>query len=99
VSRWLLGGIAATSGATLLYVVKTIRQSRRSGSLETVPSLIGELGTVASDLAPRGLVRLSTGTWTAVSEDGNLIPQGESVRVTQVDGLILTVSRQEDTNT
>ena len=99
VSRWLLGGIAVTSGATLFYVVRTIRQSRRAGSLETVPPLIGALGTVSSDLAPRGLVRLGTGTWTAVSEDGNVISQGESVMVTQVDGLILTVSRQEDTNT
>ena len=99
VSRWLLGGIAVTSGATLFYVVRTIRQSRRAGSLETVPSLIGALGTVSSDLAPRGLIRLSIGTWTAVSEDGNVISQGESVMVTQVDGLILTVSRQENTNT
>ena len=62
-------------------------------------SLIGALGTVSSDLAPRGLIRLNTGTWTAVSEDGNVISKGESVMVTQVDGLILTVSRQEDTNT
>ena len=57
------------------------------------------MGRVTSELAPRGLVRLGSENWTAVSEDGNVIAEGEPVRVTQVDGLILTVSRQEDTNT
>ena len=99
VSLWLIGGMAVTFAFALLYVVRTIQQSRRSGSLATVPSLIGAVGTVSSDLAPRGLVRLGSGTWTAVSEDGNVISEGESVRVIQVDGLILTVSRQEDANT
>ncbi|MCI0880181.1 MAG: nodulation protein NfeD [Chloroflexi bacterium] len=99
VSLWLIGGMAVTFAFALLYVVRTIHQSRRSGSLVTVPSLIGAVGTVSSDLAPRGLVRFGSGTWTAVSEDGNVISEGESVRVIQVEGLILTVSRQEDTNT
>ena len=99
VSLWLLGGLTAVFGAALVYVVRTIRQSRKAGSLDTVSSLIGTLGTVASDLAPQGLVRVGSETWTAVSEDGNVIAGGEPVRVTQVNGLILTVSRQEDTKT
>ena len=37
-------------------------------------------------------------TWTAVSQDGTVIPQGESVIVTRVDGLILIVSTPDDTN-
>ena len=97
VSPWLLGSIAGVLGLTLLYVVRTIWQSRRAGPLETAPSVVGALGTVSSDLAPRGLVRLSSGIWTAVSEDGNVISTGESVRVTQVDGLTVTVTRQEET--
>jgi membrane protein implicated in regulation of membrane protease activity len=60
--------------------------------------LLGSAGIVASDLAPRGLVRLGDETWTAVSQDGTVIPQGEPVKVIKVDGLILTVSPPDDTN-
>jgi len=49
-------------------------------------------------LAPRGRVRFGDETWTAVSQDGTVFPQGEPVMVTKVDGLILTVSTPDDTN-
>ena len=99
VNLYLVGGIAGALALTLLYVVRTIYQSRRAIPQPAGPTLVGQMGRVTSELAPRGLVRLDSENWTAVSEDGNVIAEGEPVRVTQVDGLILTVSRQEDTNT
>ncbi len=98
VNLWLLGGMAAILGLVLLYVVRTIYRSRMATPESTGPALLGASGVVAIDLAPRGRVRFGDETWTAVSQDGTVIPQGESVMVTKVDGLILTVSTPYDTN-
>ena len=98
VSRWLLAGFALVFAFTALYVGRTVYQSRRAGSEPTGPEMVGATGTVTGELAPRGVIRIGSETWTAVSEDGNLIGVGEAVRVIQVEGLILTVSRQNDTD-
>ena len=99
VSRWLLGGTGAVLGGVMGYVVLVAYQSRKAGRQADQPSLLGEVGTVTAELAPRGIVQVGNETWTAASEDGNIIAVGEPVRVTKVDGLILTVSRQEDAHT
>jgi len=96
VNLWLLGGMAAILGLALLYVVRTIYRSRMATPESTGPALLGASGVVAIDLAPRGRVRFGDETWTAVSQDGTVVPQGESVMVTKVDGLILTVSTPDD---
>ena len=98
VNLWLIGGMAATLALALLFVVKSIHSSRTATLESAGLVLLGESGIVASDLAPRGLVRLGEETWTAVSQDGTVIPQGEPVEVVKVDGLILTVSPPDDTN-
>ena len=95
---WLLGGMAAILGLVLLYVVRTIYRSRMATPESTGPALLGASGVVAIDLAPRGRVRFGDETWTAVSQDGTVVHQGEPVMVTKVDGLILTVSTPDDTN-
>lgn len=96
VSLWLVGSFAGALALALLYVVRSIFQSRREGGAATVPALVGATGTVISGLAPRGVVRVGSEIWTAVSQDGTVIPVGETVRILGVDGLILTVGRQVD---
>ena len=98
VSLWLIGAMAATFALALLFVVKTIYQSRRAIPQVAATTLVGATGAAISDLAPRGLVRLGDQTWTAISGDGTVIAQGEPVRVIEMNGLILTVSRLEETN-
>ena len=95
VSRWLVGGIAAAFALSLLYLTQVIYQSRRQGNEPLRPSLVGMSGTVTGELTPRGVVQVGSETWTAVSLDGNVISVGEPVRVSKVEGLIVTVSRQE----
>ena len=96
VSLWVLGSIAGALSLTLLYVVRSIYQSRRAGEAPSRPSLEGMTGTVTGELAPRGVIQVGNETWTAISEDGNVIEVGEPVNISKVDGLILTVSRQEE---
>jgi len=88
-----VAGSAGALGLGLLYLARTIYQSRKAVLQPDQPTLVGEMGTVTLELAPRGLVRVGSQNWTAVSEDGNVISVGESVRVTGVDGLVMTVSR------
>ena len=95
VSRWLVGGIAAAFALSLFYLTQVIYQSRRQGNEPLRPSLVGMSGTVTGELTPRGVVQVGSETWTAVSLDGNVINVGESVKVSKVYGLIVTVSRQE----
>ena len=98
VSRWLLGGFAVVFAFTALYVGRTVYQSRKAGLEPTGPAVVGATGTVTRELTPRGVVHVGSETWTAVSEDGNVIGVGEAVRVTQVNDLILTVSRADGTD-
>ena len=99
VSPWLLGSVAGALALTLLYVVRVIYQSRRAGKKPLRASLVGMSGTVTGELAPRGVIRVGSETWTAVSQDGNVIGVGEQVKVSKVDGLIVTVSRQDQEET
>ena len=95
VNRWLVGGVSGALGLTLGFTMLMIYQSRRGGRTPLVEELDGMKGTVTATLAPRGAVRVRNETWTAVSEDGNVINEGETVTVRKVDGLILTVARPE----
>ncbi|MYC36946.1 MAG: hypothetical protein F4X66_08535 [Chloroflexi bacterium] len=58
-------------------------------------SLIGKTGEVTRILAPRGVVRVASDTWTAISADGEPIEAGVEVMVIDVQGLVLTVARSE----
>ena len=75
----------------------TIVRSRREQSELGVAGLVGQLAEVVTDLAPRGTVRLENQLWTAVAEGSDHIAAGEKVEVVKVDGIILTVSRPEET--
>ena len=96
VSRWLISGTGGVVALTLAYVVGLAYQSRRQGPQEKALTLAGMQGTVTGELTPRGIVLVGNETWTAISEDDSVISIGEPVEVRSVDGLILTVFRQND---
>ena len=93
VSRWLLAGSASVLGAGGGYVAWEVYRSRRRTRKSERPSLIGQAGRVTGEMAPRGVVQVGSESWTADSQDGNVINIGEWVTVVGVDGLILTVAR------
>jgi len=96
VNRWLLASSGGVVGVALVYFVRAAYQSRKEGPPTKVSDLIGALGRVTGELAPRGIVLIGNKTWTAISEDANVIVTGEQVQVRSVNGLILTVSPQFD---
>ena len=96
VSRWLVSGTGGVIGLALVYVVGMAYQSRKQGPPEKASVLTGMRGRVTGELAPRGIVMVGNETWTAISEDDSVISVGEQVEVRSVDGLIVTVFRQND---
>ena len=98
VNRWLVGGTGAVSVLALVYFVRTTVQSRRAGLPAAASLIVGRIGTVTDTLHPRGVVRVTNETWTAVSQDGNVIQIGERILVNDVQGLVLTVSRSEQSD-
>ncbi len=96
VSRWLVSGTGGVVGLALAYVVGMAYQSRKQGPPEKASVLTGMRGRVTGELAPRGIVMVGNETWTAISEDDSVISVGEHVEVRSVDGLIVTVFRQND---
>jgi membrane protein implicated in regulation of membrane protease activity len=58
------------------------------------PTMLGASGTAASDLAPRGMVRIQNELWSATAEDGG-IRSGEPVVVVGEKRMKLTVRRRD----
>ena len=95
VSLWVLGSLAAFLAVSLGWLIWEIRESRKRRG-EDVSPLVGRNGRVTMELAPRGVVRVEGETWTAVSQDGTVVPVGDWVTVARVEGLTLTVSQRSD---
>ena len=86
-----LGVIALVAGAVLEVgeAVFWTRYLRRYRVRTGVEGLIGERAETIEPCEPRGRVRLRNEIWSAVCEQG--AGTGETVRVTAVDGLTVTV--------
>jgi membrane-bound serine protease (ClpP class) len=57
-------------------------------------AVVGREGVVVEDLDPEGIVRVAAEDWKATSSAGR-IPAGSRIRVTRLDGLVLTVEPVE----
>lgn len=87
--------VVATGVLTALFfglVVSKAVQAQRRPAAAGVETLVGRVGRVQTDLAPRGTVHVAGEVWTAETEDEPL-PAGSRVEVVQVDGLTLRVRR------
>ena len=98
VNPWLIAGTAAVMFAFLAFLIRGIVGSRRGGTTAptTAPSVVGEVGVATTALDPRGSVHVGGETWSAVSDSGEEIGEGEEVIVVDMEGLTLKVFRAED---
>ncbi len=92
VSPWVLLGVAALVAVFFGVVVSKLIAIRH---VPPVPhgaeAIVGREGVVlGAGLGPDGVVRVSSEEWRAVSGSGPL-PGGTQIRVTGLDGLVLTV--------
>jgi membrane-bound serine protease (ClpP class) len=94
VSKWLIIGMAAAAGAFFLFVVTSLLRIRRQPAVTGVNTLIGRHAVARSPLDPNGMVFVDGEYWSATLEEGS-VEEGEEVVVTAVEGLKLTVRKEE----
>ena len=92
VNRWLIAGIGIVMGGSVIYLAREAVKSRRDRNRGSTRSPVGETGVVTQALSPRGVVRVASDTWTAVSVDGARIEVGQEVWIISAEGLVLTVT-------
>ena len=93
VSLWVLIPMVAILVAGGSWIVLMMVKSRQTESDSPPETVIGQVGTAASDLAPRGMVQLTSEVWSAIADDDEVIKTGERVEVVGLEGLTLRVSK------
>ncbi len=96
VSMWVLVAIALTIAAIMTLLVRTSLSARRA-SQETdrqeIAAVLGAVAVAQTALEPTGTVNVMGEEWSAISEAGERIEAGDSVLVTETEGLTLHVKR------
>lgn len=96
VSIWaiaIVGAIICTFTA-MLYI--SVRQSKQTHYRSTTLTLVGDVGFTKTALQPRGTVQVGNEVWSALSDLGVTIAEGEEVIVSEVVGLTLKVIKKTD---
>ena len=94
VNRWLVISMAGTAGAFFLFVVTSIIRIRRQPAVTGLTTLIGRRAVARSSLDPDGMVFVDGEYWRATVEEGS-VEEGEELVITAIEGLKLTVKKQE----
>jgi membrane-bound serine protease (ClpP class) len=94
VSIWVALAIALTLALVIGGAMAKVWQVRRTRPQTGEEELVGSVGIVRRRLDPDGQVFVHGELWQAWTDDGPLDP-GDEVRVDQIDGLRLGVSRAE----
>ena len=97
VSLWTIGVTSAVVVGSMLLMYRTVMQSREARYPSASEALIGRTGVTATPLDPRGTIQVASERWSAVSDSGEPIPEGEEVIVLDVEGLTLKVFRAPKT--
>ena len=98
VNYFLLAGVGAGILAIMLFVAKDLARARKlaSQNLGTTDPVVGQVAIVTSALSPQGSVHVGGEDWTAVSDSGEPIAEGEQVIVSEAEGLTLKVFKPQD---
>ena len=92
VSPWLLAAVAAVMASFFGFVVAKVLKMRDLPPVQGLGAIVGHDGlAIGSGVDERGgIVRVNSEEWRAIAP-GGLIPGGDEIRVTGLDGLVLTV--------
>ena len=88
----VVGALGVLGGLYVRWVLGPMRMKRHMTGSESLP---GTLGVAYTPLSPAGEVRVGGITWRARSVSGH-VNAGESVRVKDVEGLVLIVEKAEE---
>ena len=94
VGFWTLGGVAAFFAVSVGWLWRFSRKARTIRVKSRSSQIIGKIGVVRTSLDPKGSVQVESELWSAESDSGETIPSGETVIVSEMDGLTLKVFRE-----
>ena len=89
VSIPMIGGTALVAGGFMLWILKKFASLRRTQVVSGEEYMIGHIGIVREAFSKRGRVGLDGESWLA--ETPVPLTEGQKVRVTAIDKLVLTV--------
>ena len=92
---WLLVVLGIIIVPVVLLIHLKVIPSFHMKQITGREGMIGQQGKVVRPLSPEGMVRIRGEDWKARVEDGP-IRTGETVEVTGIKGLVLTVTRPEE---
>ncbi len=92
VSWWVILPTVGTTAAIFAFAVSAGVRALYQRASTGYSELIGQVGVVRSPLVPEGQVFIRGELWRAVAENG-AVAEGESVKVTAVEGLTLKVTK------
>jgi membrane-bound serine protease (ClpP class) len=90
----LVGGMAAASAAFLILVLGLLAKSRRRAVVTGREEMIGALGEALGDFDTEGWARVHGEQWKVRAS--RPVRRGQMLRVTRMDGLVLSVEPQND---
>ncbi|MGB9885616.1 MAG: NfeD family protein [Moorellales bacterium] len=93
ISLGLIFGMAGAVTAFFVLVVGAVVRGQKRQVVTGKEALVGAVGRVITDLAPKGTVLVEGERWHATAEDGS-VEAGTEVVVTAVEGLKLKVRRK-----
>ena len=99
VSMWLISVVSGVLFVFLAIFFRTILTARRTRYRSPSADVVGKTGTATTNLEPHGSVRVGGERWTAESESGDPIREGQQVVVTAIQGLTVTVQVVEGETT
>ncbi len=97
VSPWVAITMAAMGGAFVVALAYAARTTGSAGGSPADQALVGRPGIALTDLVPSGRVDVSGEEWTATTDPGSMIREGDAVRVLGVYGEVVKVARLVDT--
>lgn len=94
VDRWLIYTVGAVVAAFFLLLAQLLLRTRRQPAYMGQKAMVGRMAVVRSSLDPEGIVFVDGARWRALAKGGP-IEEGDEVKVTDIEGLTLTVERAE----
>jgi membrane-bound serine protease (ClpP class) len=94
VSGWVIALVVAGSVLFFGFAMTVALRARRRTAVTGSEGMIGLAGQARSDLDPEGQAWVKGALWRARAMNGP-IPEGTSIRVRRVDGLLLIVQAEE----
>jgi len=95
VSIPMIGGTALVAGGFMLWILKRFASLRRAQVVSGGEYMIGQIATVRDGFSERGRVDIDGESWLA--ETSLPLVEGQKVRVTAIDKLILRIEPVDET--